>query len=149
MSPAEDNAAEYGIDELSKVDGIDIVTFNQILEMDDDDEHDFSSAIVFDFFNQAKETFDNMDNAFKDKELKTLSDLGHFLKGSSATLGLTKIRDECEKIQRYGKNENLNGTPEPDDERCLECIGEALKSVKSDFIVVEAAFKKFYGEKDA
>jgi len=34
--------------------------------------------------------------------LKTLSELGHFLKGSSATLGLTKVKDSCEKIQHYG-----------------------------------------------
>jgi osomolarity two-component system phosphorelay intermediate protein YPD1 len=45
------------------VDGIDIGTFIQILEMDDDDEREFSFAIVFDFFTQAQDTFDNMDDA--------------------------------------------------------------------------------------
>ena len=34
------------------------------------------------------------------KNLTELSHLGHFLKGSSATLGFTKVKDECEKIQR-------------------------------------------------
>lgn len=36
----------------------------------------------------------------KAKNLTELSHLGHFLKGSSATLGFTKVKDECEKIQR-------------------------------------------------
>lgn len=70
------------------------------------------------------------------------------MKGSSATLGLTKVRDGCEKIQRYGKHENVDGTPEPSDERCLERISEALKSVKTDFSVVEKALRSFYGSKD-
>lgn len=55
--------AEYGTEELAKVDGIDVGTFTQILEMDDDDERDFSSTIVFDFFDQAQDTFKNMDAA--------------------------------------------------------------------------------------
>lgn len=43
-------------------DNIDVATFEQILEMDDDeDERDFSKSIVFDFFQQADSTFDKMD----------------------------------------------------------------------------------------
>jgi osomolarity two-component system phosphorelay intermediate protein YPD1 len=38
-------------------------TFNQILEMDEPDDHEFSSSIVFDFFDQAERTFDSMDSA--------------------------------------------------------------------------------------
>lgn len=45
-------------------DAIDIVTFGQILEMDEsEDDRDFSSSIVFGFFEQAEETFDKMDEA--------------------------------------------------------------------------------------
>jgi len=40
---------------------IDAPTFEQILEMDDDDERDFSKSIVFDFFQQARGTFEEMD----------------------------------------------------------------------------------------
>jgi osomolarity two-component system phosphorelay intermediate protein YPD1 len=43
-------------------DNIDVATFEQILEMDDDeDEREFSRSIVFDFFQQADSTFDKMD----------------------------------------------------------------------------------------
>jgi osomolarity two-component system phosphorelay intermediate protein YPD1 len=38
-------------------------TFNQILEMDEPDDQQFSSSIVFDFFDQADETFKDMDAA--------------------------------------------------------------------------------------
>lgn len=44
-------------------DNIDSTTFEQILEMDDDeDEREFSKSIVYDFFDQAKSTFTKMDS---------------------------------------------------------------------------------------
>lgn len=44
-------------------DKIDPATFEQILEMDDDeDERDFSKSIVYDFFSQADSTFEKMDS---------------------------------------------------------------------------------------
>jgi len=43
-------------------DNIDATTFEQILEMDDDeDEREFSKSIVYDFFQQAESTFVKMD----------------------------------------------------------------------------------------
>lgn len=83
-----------------------------------------------------------------EKDLDKLSELGHFLKGSSATLGLIKVRDGCEKIQRYGKQENLDGSPEPDTNVCLERVKEALTAVKSDYEEVEVGLKKFYDKDD-
>ena len=41
-------------------DSLDTTTFEQILEMDDDEERDFSKSIVFDFFTQAENTFEKM-----------------------------------------------------------------------------------------
>ena len=44
-------------------DSLDAATFEQILEMDDDEEErDFSKSIVFDFFAQAESTFEKMDS---------------------------------------------------------------------------------------
>jgi len=43
-------------------DSIDGPTFEQILEMDDEeDEREFSKSLVYDFFTQAETTFVNMD----------------------------------------------------------------------------------------
>lgn len=44
-------------------DSIDESTFEQILEMDDDDDRDFSQGIVFGFFEQADSTFEKMEKA--------------------------------------------------------------------------------------
>lgn len=43
-------------------DSLDLLTFEQILEMDDDeDEREFSRSIVYGFFEQAEGTFGKMD----------------------------------------------------------------------------------------
>lgn len=48
---------------LNLGDAVDEATFNQILEMDDTDEREFSSSIVTGFFEQAEDTFKSMDEA--------------------------------------------------------------------------------------
>ena len=40
-----------------------MTTFSQILEMDEPGDHEFSYSIVYGFFEQAQDTFDNMDQA--------------------------------------------------------------------------------------
>lgn len=144
MPLPEDKVASDDDVELLLGEAVDMNTFNQILEMDDPGDHEFSHSLVFGFFEQAEETFDSMDTALEAKDLEKLSSLGHFLKGSSATLGLVKVRDGCEKIQRFGKNENVDGSPEPDSELCLERIKEALKTVKTDYQDVEKKLKQYY-----
>ncbi|KAI1340095.1 histidine-phosphotransfer domain, HPT domain-containing protein [Xylariaceae sp. FL0016] len=128
-------------------DAIDILTFSQILEMDDsEDDREFSRSIVFGFFEQAEETFEKMDQALKDKDLDELYKLGHFLKGSSATVGLTKVKDSCEKIQRYGKKEKLDGTPEDDEKLCLTKCEETIATCKEEYAEAEKTLQNFFGE---
>jgi hypothetical protein len=80
------------------------------------------------------------------RDLSQLSSLGHFLKGSSATLGLTKVKDSCEKIQHYGAKKDDTGTKdEPSDEVCLKRIKETLALVRKDYDEVEKVLKEFYG----
>ena len=68
------------------------------------------------------------------------------MKGSSATLGLTKVKDSCEKIQHYGQKKDEEGTTdEPDEAVCLERIKETLVTVKEEYAEVEKVLKKFYG----
>ena len=42
---------------------IDLETFNQILDLDEDETHDFSKDMVIAYFSQANTTFDEMDEA--------------------------------------------------------------------------------------
>ncbi|KAK1750034.1 signal transduction histidine kinase [Echria macrotheca] len=125
-------------------DHVDDNTFSQILEMDEES-HDFSMPLVYNFFEQADETFDKMELALKHKDLRELSRLGHFLKGSSATLGFTRIKDSCQIIQQYGNNQTVDGAPEPDDEVCLAKVSEALQTVKDDKAILERTMQRFFG----
>lgn len=102
----------------------------------------------------------------KEKDLAEISSLGHFLKGSSATLGLTKVKvsnrhhlvlaqwkpaakhrpqDSCEKLQHYGQKRDEAGTGEiTDEEVCLNKISETLVAVKEEYAEVEKVLRKFY-----
>ncbi|MCJ1241792.1 hypothetical protein MMC14_009798 [Varicellaria rhodocarpa] len=129
-------------------DSIDPLTFEQILEMDDDeDEREFSRSIVTGFFEQAEQTFKKMDESLKKRDLSQLSSLGHFLKGSSATLGLTKVKDSCEKIQHFGARKDESGTAdERDDNKSLNSIRDTLATLKVDYAEAEKLLKRFYNE---
>jgi len=81
----------------------------------------------------------------KNGDLQQLSSLGHFLKGSSATLGLTKVKDSCEKIQHYGARQDENGDPmRSDDKEILRLIKGTLQVVKVEYKEAEKILKKFY-----
>jgi len=141
-------STEERLSELESSGMIEMPTFQQILEMDDDEEErDFSKSIVYDFFEQAESTFEKMEAALKERDLSQLSQLGHFLKGSSATLGLIKVRDSCEKIQHYGakKDETGNHT-EPDDDVSLSHLDGEISLAKAEYHEVEKELRKFYGD---
>ena len=83
----------------------------------------------------------------EERDLPELSSLGHFLKGSSATLGFTKVKDECEKIQHYGHKKNETGEiDEPDEDKCLRLSKESISEAKKAYKVVEALMKQYYAE---
>lgn len=83
------------------------------------------------------------------KDLNTLSSLGHFLKGSSATLGLTKVKDSCEKIQHWGAHKDEAGNNHiSDDADLLRRIGATLRVVKAEYKEAEGILRKFYRESD-
>ncbi|KAJ1937909.1 Phosphorelay intermediate protein, partial [Linderina macrospora] len=66
---------------------LDLDVFDQLISMDDE-EDEFSKQIVYNYFEQAETTFSNMEKAIKARDLARLSELGHFLKGSSASIGI-------------------------------------------------------------
>ncbi|TKX24072.1 multistep phosphorelay regulator [Elsinoe australis] len=124
---------------------IDAATFEQILEMDDDEEErEFSKSIVYDFFQQAESTFQKMDTNLEKKDLDQLSALGHFLKGSSATLGLTKVKDSCEKIQHFGAKKDESGSTEITADVALDKLRHTIAQAKVEFSDAERALRKFY-----
>ncbi|KAG6849926.1 hypothetical protein H0H93_003455 [Arthromyces matolae] len=125
-------------------DFIDFSIFEQILELDEDDTHDFSKTMTDAFFDQAETTFDEMDTALLNKDLKKLSSLGHFLKGSSAALGLSKVQASCEKIQHYGLKRDEEASVDLTEEDSLSRIKALREQVKLDYDIAEKWLKNWY-----
>ncbi|GBE85272.1 hypothetical protein SCP_0704590 [Sparassis crispa] len=123
---------------------IDIETFHQILDLDEDDTHDFSRGMAWAYFSQASTTFTEMDEAFSAKDLPKLSSLGHFLKGSSAALGVSKVQASCEQIQHYGQLRDEEHAIDLQPPAALALIGPLLSRVKSEYATAEAWLKKWY-----
>lgn len=143
----ESESSEQALANSYDTGSIDRSVFDQILEMDDDEERDFSRTIVFGFMEQAEQSFKDMEDSLKSKDLNKLSSLGHFLKGSSATLGLVKVQDYCEKIQNLGSGLDKTGTTSVDDrEESLAGITSVLGEMKEEYKFVCVRFRKFYDD---
>ncbi|KAI8147665.1 signal transduction histidine kinase [Fennellomyces sp. T-0311] len=127
---------------------IDMNTFEQLLDMDDEEDHEFSLSIVLNYFEQAEATFKDMDAAFKKQDLMELSRLGHFLKGSSAAIGLKKVKATCEKIQNIGNRQDDEGVT-LESKEALERIEKLLPQVKDEYNEAEGYLKAFYNGETA
>ncbi|KAN0069797.1 Signal transduction histidine kinase, phosphotransfer (Hpt) domain containing protein [Elaphomyces granulatus] len=149
VARSDDSSRDGPVQLADHRDVIEQSAFEQILDMDEEGDKDFSKSIVYGFFDQAETTFEKMERAISSKDLRELSHLGHFLKGSSATLGLTKVKDACEKIQNFGARKDESGTAdEPDDNQSLANIKLTLKRVKEDYKEVARILKRYYGDTD-
>lgn len=114
---------------------------NEIVSMDEDDAG-FSHSLIVQFFDQASTTFDQMQlHLDGDKDLVQLGQLGHFLKGSSASLGLQRIAWVCERIQNYGqRREGAN----IGDEKYIELISGCVDLARKEFLSAKKELAKFY-----
>ncbi|KAJ7714212.1 histidine-phosphotransfer domain, HPT domain-containing protein [Mycena metata] len=121
---------------------------HQILELDEDGTYDFSKEMVAAYFSQATTTFGDMDKAMADKKLPELSALGHFLKGSSAALGISKVQAACEKMQHYGELRDEAADKDLKADEALSKISALLVEVKAEYADAERWLKKWYEDKN-
>ncbi|KAG0348053.1 hypothetical protein BG004_006187, partial [Podila humilis] len=131
-------------DEFEVNDIIDHTTFDQLLEMDDEEDHEFSKSLVWNYFEQAEKTFGDMDEAMKKLDFPDLSRLGHFLKGSSAALGLTKVKESCEKLQHYGNHKDETGVSTITDKAAEDLIRALLIQMREEYDEAESYLRDFY-----
>ncbi|KAF5360617.1 hypothetical protein D9756_004824 [Leucocoprinus leucothites] len=117
---------------VASKDPIDLEVFGQLLELDEDETFEFSRTMVEDFYSQAEGTFEAMDRLFKSKNLSDLSEKGHFLKGSSAAIGITKVQRSCEEIQNYGKLQDRD-EKRISEKEALERLSEVLARVRDEY----------------
>jgi len=80
---------------------VDESAINQILEMDEDDSHEFSREILQEFFEQLENKVPEFDQFMQKRDFEAIGKLGHFLKGSSAGVGAARIREICDDIQHW------------------------------------------------
>lgn len=122
---------------------VDWEVFNQVLAMDDtEDETRFSLSLFKGFCDQAIETFASIENNLKrEKDLEELGKLGHFLKGSSSTLGLQRIAWLCERIQTYGQRGQGRDIS---DDQYLKLIAGTLDSAREEFTAAKGVLGEFY-----
>ncbi|QRV77595.1 multistep phosphorelay regulator 1 [Ceratobasidium sp. AG-Ba] len=124
---------------------IDETVFGQITEMDDEDpECEFSREIVVDYFKQAATTFGELRDALEKKNLAVLSAKGHFLKGSSAALGVKKVQESCEHIQHYGaKRDEIKGV-DLTEAQALRRIALIMPRLEHDYELAEKWLRDYY-----
>lgn len=77
-----------------------------------------------------------------------MSKLGHFLKGSSAAIGLTKVKASCEKMQHFGNMKDETGTNTISEDDAITKISTLLEKVKDEYKEAETYLKNFYKERD-
>ncbi|ORX44179.1 histidine-phosphotransfer domain, HPT domain-containing protein [Piromyces finnis] len=124
---------------------IDMSIFGQILEMDEDEnDRSFSRDLIINYYQQAIETFQKMDIALASSDLPSLSNLGHFLKGSSSSLGIVKVRQICEQIQHIGNLKEGNGTGEISPADALSRLPILVDGAKRTFIEAKDYLNSFY-----
>ncbi|KAI9291551.1 histidine-phosphotransfer domain, HPT domain-containing protein [Neoconidiobolus thromboides FSU 785] len=127
---------------------IDYDVFGQILDMDEEGDNEFSKNIVYNYFEQAETTFVDMLNSLEKKDLPDLSRLGHFLKGSSAALGLKKVKTMCERIQHYGSLKDESGSKSITEQEALTNIEVCIKNAKKEYRAANKYLKDFYEEEE-
>ena len=76
------------------------------------------------------------------KNLSELSSLGHFLKGSSAALGVSKVQLSCEHIQHYGQLKE--GTNPISEAKAIEKITKSLARARDEFTEAKGELELFY-----
>lgn len=80
-----------------------------------------------------------------ERDCTKLSSLGHFLKGSSAALGVIGVRESCELIQNYGNLRDEKAGKNLTPEEALSEISKVLEHAKKDFKKAEDWFEGWYG----
>ncbi|KAG0199489.1 hypothetical protein BGX28_007265 [Mortierella sp. GBA30] len=99
---------------------IDQRVFQQLLDLDEDSA--FLRTVITEYFEQAERTIADMQEALSKHDFATLSSLGHFLKGSSAAVGVIKIKASCAKLQNFGERKDAQGTRTITDDEAQEMI---------------------------
>ncbi|KNE70272.1 hypothetical protein, variant [Allomyces macrogynus ATCC 38327] len=113
-------------------DVVDMATFEELLEMDEDDPG-FSQSLVENFFEQTEDVLKEMQRSLALRNLDALSRQGHFLKGSAAAIGIIELRKAFERIQYLGQGKGASD-PHVSCESAATCATKPTAKVIGDWI---------------
>lgn len=78
------------------------------------------------------------------KELRSISSLGHFLKGSSGALGVDKVQHSCEKMQHYGQQRDEEKGIDLKEDVALQMIVDLHKGLKVEYAEAEKWLREYF-----
>ena len=79
-----------------------------------------------------------------DKDVERLAELAHFLKGSSGQVGVKKVKEECNRMQYYGKLRDEEKKVDLKEEQAIEMITASLKIAKKDYEEAEKLLNEYF-----
>lgn len=119
---------------------IDNSIFGEILEMDPDGS--FVASLIQEWRCQATDIVGKLHKEHEAGDLGAISKLGHFLKGSSASLGVARVRETCEQLQHVGNLRSLDGKTDIHSDEALKLVPCLLKRVEEQLIEADRRFSK-------
>ena len=145
--------APDSIHDLGLLDGmVDINTFEQVLEMDDDDEREFSSFLVVGNLQEVSAALAKAKPLVHTQpyDLRQVNGLFHFTKGTSTTIGLQEIKDIALDIQLVAANYEYLTTAKHgsayslDEEGQVRFLRDRLLTFEERLEAVSTQLHKFY-----
>ncbi|KAG8998316.1 hypothetical protein FRB94_005202 [Tulasnella sp. JGI-2019a] len=122
---------------------IDMVAFQEILDLGEDDES-FTKTMIQTYYSQADETLEEMKKALARKDLAQLFSLAYFLKDSSITLGVTKVQATCWTIHINSQLKEDDRSGVLDKDEAVKRIGLLVERVGGEIDEAKKWFNKFY-----
>ncbi|KAF7297769.1 Histidine-phosphotransfer domain HPT-domain-containing protein [Mycena kentingensis (nom. inval.)] len=123
---------------------IDWHAFEQILELDDDEECAFSKDMIAVYFAQVPEALDRMDGALSatPPDFVLLAGRAHFIAGSSASLGIVHVARACGRIEGVAEREGAGDAE-------VREIQALLAQTRDAYRVAATWLRKWYADKGA
>jgi osomolarity two-component system phosphorelay intermediate protein YPD1 len=112
---------------------IDESIFRELLELDEDDTHEFSKEIISGYFEQIEESIIKFKELFDKEDYVALEKLAHFIKGSSAAVGSVRLRELGNEMQHW---ELYTNDPKQFFSERIPLLQPALDTVKKQYDVI-------------
>ncbi|OLY82888.1 Multistep phosphorelay regulator 1 [Smittium mucronatum] len=137
------------MDEETEFDGapedtgiLDQQVFEQILELDDGDQ-EFLHRLIENYYTQVNAAFETLYKSIVNKDLGAVAAIGHSLKGSSASLGLIKMKETSERLKKIG-DYRAEVEPNMPMDILMKAASIELDNLKIEFNKVVQLFNYFF-----